>query len=95
MTRGRPTRREESAVRAAVIAASAGAILIFSVYAYALLNPIFHFRVTPDIPGCPSPEKAPDAWVAIASYAPLLAWGPLLVVVTIAYSRRRTRAEGG
>jgi hypothetical protein len=27
----------------------------------------------------------------IASYAPLLAWGPLLAVVTVAYYRRRTR----
>jgi uncharacterized protein (TIGR02246 family) len=43
-------------------------------------------------PGCPPPSEQPGAWVAIASYAPLLAWGPLLVVVTIAYHRRRTHA---
>ena len=35
-------------------AASLGAIFIFGVYAYALLNPIFRFRAAPDIPGCPS-----------------------------------------
>ena len=77
-------------VWAAVTAASVGATLIFGVYAYALLNPVLHFRVAPDIPGCPSPLEGPGAWVAVASYAPLLAWGPLLVVVTVAYYRRRT-----
>jgi hypothetical protein len=77
-------------VWAAVTAASLGATLIVGVYTYALLNPIFHFRVVPDLPGCPSPLDGPGAWVAVASYAPLLAWGPLLVVVTVAYYRRRT-----
>jgi hypothetical protein len=77
-------------VRAAVTAASLGTIFIFGVYAYALLNPIVRFRVAPDIPGCPSPLDGPGAWVAVASYAPLLAWGPLLAVVTVAYYRRRT-----
>jgi hypothetical protein len=67
-----------------------GATFIFGVYAYALLNPILHFRVVPDLPGCPSPLDGPGAWVAVASYAPLLSWGPLLMVVTIAYYRRRT-----
>ena len=50
-------------VRAAVTAASVGATFIFGVYAYALLNPIFHFRVAPDLPGCPSPLGGPGAWV--------------------------------
>jgi len=77
-------------VRAAVTAASLGATFIFGVYAYALLNPIFDFRVAPDLPGCPSPLDGPGAWVAVASYAPLLVWGPLLVVVTVAYYRRRS-----
>jgi hypothetical protein len=77
-------------VRAAITAAGLGTTFIFGVYAYALLNPILNFRVAPDLPGCPSPLEGPGAWVAVASYAPLLAWGPLLVVVTIAYYRRRT-----
>ena len=38
-------------------------------------------------------KEAPGAWVAVASYAPLLAWGPLLVVVTADYHRRRTRVR--
>jgi hypothetical protein len=79
-------------IRAAVIPASAGATLIFGIYAYALLNPIFHFKEPVVIAGCPGPLETPDAWLAIASYVPILAWGPLLVVVTIAYYRRRTRA---
>jgi hypothetical protein len=77
-------------VRAAVPAAGTGATVIFGVYAYALLNPILHLREPAVIPGCPSPLEGPGAWVAVASYAPLLAWGPLLVVVTVAHHRRRT-----
>ncbi|TDC27336.1 hypothetical protein E1265_02070 [Streptomyces sp. 8K308] len=37
---------------------------------------------------------APDGaayWVMTAAYAPLLLWGPLLAIVTVAYYRRRTR----
>jgi hypothetical protein len=79
-------------VRVAVAAASTGAACIFAVYGYAVANGIFEFRAAPDIPGCPAPLDAPGAWLAIVSYAPLLAWGPLLVVVTVAYHRRRTRA---
>jgi hypothetical protein len=79
-------------VRVAMLAAGVGAAVIFAVYAYALLNPVLHFREPADLPGCPPPTEQPGAWVAIAAYAPLLAWGPLLVVVTVAYYRRRTRA---
>ena len=78
-------------VRAAVVAAGVGATFIFAVYAFALLNPVLHFREAAEVPGCPSPLEGPGAWVAVASYAPLLAWGPLLVAVTVAYYRRRTR----
>ncbi len=37
-----------------------------------------------------------DSWqgvVVVASYAPLLAWGPLLGVLTVAYYRRRARCR--
>jgi hypothetical protein len=78
-------------VRAAVVAAGVGAAFIFAVYTFALLNPVLHFREAAEVPGCPSPLEGPGAWVAIASYAPLLGWGPLLVAVTVAYYRRRTR----
>ncbi|MEU6867621.1 hypothetical protein ABZ924_31025 [Streptomyces sp. NPDC046876] len=33
--------------------------------------------------------KGGSAWLMTACYAPLLAWGPLLAVVTVAYYRRR------
>jgi hypothetical protein len=39
---------------------------------------------------------APDGiayWVMTVCYAPLLLWGPLLAVVTIAYYRRRRRGD--
>ena len=78
-------------VRAAVAAAGVGATVIFGVYVYALLNPVLHLREPTVMPGCPSPLEGPGTWVAVATYAPLLAWGPLLVVVTVAYYRRRTR----
>lgn len=38
-----------------------------------------------------------DTWegtVVIATYAPLLAWGPLLAALTVAYVRRRRRRPG-
>lgn len=72
-------------IRAAVLVAGVGTAVIFGVYAYALLNPVLHFREPAELPGCPPPSEGPGAWVAIAAYAPLLA------VVTVAYSRRRTR----
>lgn len=37
--------------------------------------------------------KGASAWLMTACYVPLLAWGPLLAVVTVAYYRRR-RAAG-
>ncbi|HEY6747259.1 MAG TPA: hypothetical protein VI357_16265 [Mycobacteriales bacterium] len=76
-------------VLAAVLPAAVGAVLIFAVYGYAVLNALLGFREPPDIPGCPDPSHEPYAWVAIACYASLLAWGPLLVLVTVAYYRRR------
>ena len=42
------------------------------------------------MPGCPPPDQTDGAWLAYLCHAPLLLWGPLLVVVTVAYSRRRT-----
>ena len=80
-------------VRAATGAAAAGAALIFTVYAYAVLNGVFHWREGRRVPGCPPPDQTDEAWLAYLCYAPLLLWGPLLVAVTVAYYRRRTRAS--
>ncbi|OPF84788.1 hypothetical protein VT50_0200725 [Streptomyces antioxidans] len=40
-----------------------------------------------------SDPYGPFYWLQTACYAPLLAWGPLLAVVTVAYYRRRRAAE--
>lgn len=37
----------------------------------------------------PDAPKGALAWLMTVCYAPLLAWGPLLAVVTVAYCRRR------
>jgi hypothetical protein len=76
-------------VLGAVAAAGAGAAVIFGVYGYAALNALVGLRPPPEFPGCPDPSEEPHSWIAVASYAPLLAWGPLLVIVTLAYYRRR------
>jgi len=81
-------------VRVATAIAGAGAALIFAVYAYAVLNPVFEWRrPPPPDPACPPPEQTAGAWVAYAAYAPLLLWGPLLLTTTVAYYRRRTRVR--
>ncbi|MEV5378398.1 hypothetical protein AB0L26_20865 [Streptomyces nondiastaticus] len=38
--------------------------------------------------------KGVSAWVMTACYAPLLTWGPLLGLVTLAYYRRRRSSRG-
>ncbi|MFI0710782.1 hypothetical protein ACH4SK_09030 [Streptomyces inhibens] len=40
----------------------------------------------------PSAPKGGSAVLMTACYLPLLAWGPLLAVVTVAYYRRRRGA---
>ena len=77
---------------AATVAAGLGVVLIFALYAYAVLNPIFEWRQPPPYdPACPPPDQTAGAWLAYAAYVPLLLWGPLLLVVTISYHRRRAR----
>ncbi len=74
-------------VRGATIAATLGATLVGLITAYTVLNQIFGFvegSLKPVPPGC----KAPGTAVLIA-YLPLMAWAPLLCVVTYHYYRRR------
>lgn len=86
------------AMRAVVIPAAVGGIAIIVLCAYGVLNGIFHW-VTPEqaraLSVFDAPERMelepPGPWVA-AAYAPLLAWGPLLLAVTFAYYRRRNRS---
>jgi hypothetical protein len=46
----------------------------------------------PDFMGNPGAPQGLAGWVMALCYAPMLAWGPLLVVVTFAYYRRRRGA---
>jgi hypothetical protein len=90
-------------VRAAVIPASVGAVAVTLIVAFGALNWAFDLT-TPDtveearqlsafsVPSDADLER-PGGWVG-AAYAPLLAWGPLLGAVTVAYYRRRVDAAG-
>ncbi|MFD9359061.1 hypothetical protein [Streptomyces sp. NPDC060031] len=45
--------------------------------------------------GAPGSPTGVAYWVMTACYVPLVAWGPLLAVVTVAYHRRRSAAAPG
>lgn len=71
-------------VYAAVVPASLGAALVTLVtWAGA-----FGWNDAENMGAVDSPDGI-HYWVMTACYAPLLAWGPLLAVVTVAYYRRR------
>jgi hypothetical protein len=75
--------------RTALTIAVTGIALLTVVYLYAFLNPVFGWREpNDDIPGCPPPEKTDGAWLAYLAYAPILAWLPLLMLVTGDFYRR-------
>lgn len=66
-----------------------GIALLTVVYLYTFLNPVFGWREpNDDIPGCPPPNETDGAWLAYTAYAPLLAWLPLLMLVTGDFYRR-------
>ena len=76
-------------------AAGAGILVLATVHAYAVLNPVFNWREpNDDVPGCPPPNETDGAWLAYACYTPLLAWLPLLTFVTIDHWRRHRDAGG-
>ncbi|MFE0652531.1 hypothetical protein ACFVZH_28545 [Streptomyces sp. NPDC059534] len=76
-------------IPAAVVPAAVGAALIMMFCAYAVLNQIFGFVEPLNEDGNGSPTSGPAAWALWTSYAPLLVWGPLLAILTVAYYRRR------
>jgi hypothetical protein len=79
----------------AVVPAAFGALALTSLCAWYFLNAyVFHLHFAPLVgsPQAPSVVVATPARVLlILCYTPLLAWGPLLAIVTAAYYRRRTR----
>ncbi|MFG3409015.1 hypothetical protein [Streptomyces sp. NPDC048142] len=76
-------------IPAVVIPAALGAALIMMLCAYGTLNQIFGFMEPLNDDGTGLPASGPAAWALWTTYAPLLAWGPLLVILTVAYYRRR------
>ncbi|CAM3334387.1 hypothetical protein KIPE111705_03195 [Kibdelosporangium persicum] len=76
-------------VRAAVIPALAGGVLVIVICLYWVLNTLFGFVergviLIGDDNGLPTPGPS-----VMALYIPWLAWGPLVVALALAYRRRR------
>ncbi|MFI1968476.1 hypothetical protein [Streptomyces cinnamoneus] len=74
-------------VLAAVVPAALGAAAVTVITSMAACGGWSGEMAADDAP------KGGSAWLMTACYVPLLAWGPLLAVVTVAYYRRR-RATG-
>ncbi|WP_210747821.1 hypothetical protein [Actinomadura latina] len=83
-------------ITAAVIPAAVGAAILTVLWTVSIVNGLV-FRET--IQGRPLPDGFPihfGSWegvLGVVAYAPLVAWGPLLGVVTVAYFRRRVRSS--
>lgn len=73
---------------AAVVPASLGAVAV----TWITVSSAFLWD-TPANNGDPDAPQGIARAVMTACYAPLLAWGPLLAVVTVAYALRRRRAQ--
>ncbi|WP_405614754.1 hypothetical protein OG292_17695 [Streptomyces sp. NBC_01511] len=73
-------------VMAAVLPASLGAALVTLI----TFTGAFNWNDADNMGAAGSPEGG-HYWLMTACYLPLLAWGPLLAVVTVAYYRRRRR----
>lgn len=80
-------------VLAAVIPAGVGAGVIVAVIAYGAANSVFRFVPEPTT-GCLFPRGGLEVQLLKLAYAPLLAWAPLLIAVTVSYYRRRTGGAG-
>lgn len=79
-------------VRVVTAAASAGIVVLAVVLSGFVISSIWGSAPdVPEVPGCPSPSERPEYALIAAAYAPLPLWLPLLVMVTVAYYRRRTR----
>jgi len=83
--------------RAAVGAGTLGAAILILLWTWVAV----HFALGQRIDGSPRSALAPlnfNDWrggLAVATYAPLLLWGPLLAAITISYHQRRRSALPG
>nr|WP_063857193.1 hypothetical protein [Kitasatospora sp. Root107] len=78
-------------VLAAVVPAATGAFLVTT---YATVNQLLHLVEPLNDTGEGMPNSGPGFWLLLVCYLPLVAWGPLLAAVTVAYYRRRRGSVG-
>ncbi len=84
-------------VRLAVVPGAAGAAVLTLLWTWAAVSMLLGRRIDGRALSASAAVSFGD-WkglVAVAAYAPLLLWGPLLGAVTISYWRRRRQAEPG
>lgn len=86
--------------RPVVVVALTGGSLLVAICVYFILNQRFHFvdRGWVGVGGDEPTHQAPG-WEVLQYYAPLMAWGPLVIAVAADYGRRvaaaQTRKSGG
>lgn len=79
----------------AVVPAALGATILTALWTWSAVALMLGRNMTGRPLTADDPLNA-DTWqgiLAIVAYLPLVAWGPLLAAVTVAYYRRRTRAR--
>jgi hypothetical protein len=71
---------------AVIVPATLGGLALIALWTPMIVVPFFG-------DGSPSPDEADGWWAVLMAvcYVPLIAWGPLLLVVTYAYWQRRRR----
>jgi hypothetical protein len=79
--------------RPVVLAGAAGAALLWLLYTWGVVNNAFDLYQPSAGTACTDPFSGPGSAVAIAAYAPLVLWAPLLTVVVADYRRRRMGRE--
>ncbi|MEV8638330.1 hypothetical protein AB0395_42425 [Streptosporangium sp. NPDC051023] len=81
---------------AAVVPATIGAVVLTGLWTFTMVSTWLGRTLQGDAlpPDFPLNFRNWQGVLAIAAYVPLLAWGPLLALVTVAYHHRRTRVGG-
>ncbi|MFY1693041.1 hypothetical protein [Plantactinospora sp. WMMB782] len=79
--------------RPVVVLAVTGGALLVALTGYVVLNLNFHFVPRGWVGvGRDEPAHPPPGWDVLRYYAPLVAWGPLVIAVAADYRRRVTLA---